>query len=89
MAANFLLQLPAAEALPISMTSLDVTDNRLTTLPADIGRLSALRSLLCGRNLLAALPPAVNAYALSHPSPLNIINNHGICSCGHAYECAL
>jgi leucine-rich repeat protein SHOC2 len=61
MAANFLLQLPAAEALPISMTSLDLTDNRLTTLPADIGRLSALRSLLCGRNLLAVLPPAVNA----------------------------
>jgi hypothetical protein len=55
---NRLSQVPEA-ALPPSVFWLILTDNRLTRLPASLGRLAGLRKLMLSNNRLASLPDEI------------------------------
>jgi hypothetical protein len=54
--ANQISRVPAA-ALPPALRWLILTDNRISELPAEIGRCSALQKLMLSGNQLQALPP--------------------------------
>ena len=58
--ANRIRNVPAA-ALPPSLRWLVLTDNRLTGLPAEIGRCTELQKLMLAGNQLQALPPEMAA----------------------------
>jgi hypothetical protein len=48
-------------ALAQTLTMLDLSGNRLRTLPEDLPRLRVLRTLFCSNNLFETLPPALGA----------------------------
>ena len=48
-------------ALADTLTMLDLSGNRLRTLPDDLPRLRALRTLFCSNNLFETLPPSLGA----------------------------
>ena len=58
--ANQIRRVPAA-ALPPALRWLVLTDNRLTALPAEIGRCTELQKLMLAGNQLQALPPEMAA----------------------------
>ena len=67
---------PAALCTLAKLTSLDLSANRLSTLPECIGNLVSLYELDVEENLLSALPNSIQN--LTHLKTLFIANNHNL-----------